>query len=357
MAREDTLWANDTWNFYTQPSFGSATSHALSIGELSVSVRDGKDFRFYELSGGGSGYIALLAPVLTNATRVYVFPSAIPSPGNSFVVDSVAGSQITMGFANPGVASPATFISASNTRVVLSSELPAIISATMSDVNGSFDLTLPTCVGNSGKTIEVVVSNNSATHVVRLVPDGTETMGLHATSSPLVIIGSSVKFVSDGSNWNHISSHGRIAKYFDQKANAVGGGLCAGAIETRELNTQEGDASVGTLSNDAVIIGAGRYKATFKVPANRTNSFKTWLRDATNGGELGSAYTLPADSAANENWYAHGVSLFSATGTIHVEVMMNSQTVNTNCLGIPAGSTTPLRPEIYTTLIIEKLGE
>lgn len=318
MGREDTLWANDSWRFFTQPAFGSATSEAFSIADDAVSVHDGKEFRFYEPSGGGQGFIAIVSPALTNATRVYTWASGVPAVGQVLKVDTVVGGAVGLGFGASG-ATPVFNASSVSSNVTLTSSVDTVfVSASPSPVT----ITLASATsGIDGKIVWVVVSENSATNTVTL--DAPEAQTVNGTSTEVIVKpGASMQLVAINGNWE-VSRfpEPKLREFVAQEtAGANGGGQTFSGIDstdTIEYTTVRpgSDESFASLASDQITITrTGSYEVCVKASAFTNFSFNIHLYNVTDNERYESVSNNDnANAGGNRTYFCNTYDLDKAT--------------------------------------------
>lgn len=140
-----------------------------------------------------------------------------------------------------------------------------------------------------------------------------------------------------------------------------GGGATANTVQTRVLNTTEGDFSLfGSLSSNQFTLNPGKYIISATAPGYKVDRHQAFLYDVTNTAYVsdGSAsYALNAAAAAmTKSDIEHTLTITSAT-TYEIR-HWTAATQASNGLGIHMDNhaSNPQTTEVYTIVKIEKLA-
>ena len=155
------------------------------------------------------------------------------------------------------------------------------------------------------------------------------------------------------------ASSAKTAYIQDQKASSTGGGAStAGSWLTRDLNTVVDPEGTGiTVSSNQMIIPAGSYHVSIKVPFhginNRANSRLYNITDTAlilNGSSV-------CETSGDCTYQSHIEGYFTLAAQKTVEVQYRVQTLQgaTSALGFPSGASFAVGMEIYTQVKITKV--
>lgn len=220
--------------------------------------------------------------------------------------------------------------------------------------SGSFTLTLPTAVGNTGKVFYFhIITTNSNTVTIdgnsSETIDGALTQVINGTNT-------SISIVSENVGWKNLSENrGKVVYLKDVKATTVNGGtFSSGAWLRRTLNTIEGDSEIITsLTTSQWTLQAGTYTMEAITQAFNVGQHVCRIYNVTDASTVADGIT-----AANGSSGAITTTT-SALGTITIasakvfELEHQCQvTSNTVGLGLATGFG---GNEIYTQVKITKI--
>jgi len=149
----------------------------------------------------------------------------------------------------------------------------------------------------------------------------------------------------------------RTAYIKDVKPSGTAGGtFTAGAWQTRDLNTLEGDTEFISLSANQVTLSSGKYKISASAPCFRGSQNKIKLRNITNSTDdiIGGSSFAPNDTSFNgfSRSEMEGVIEISSNTTFEIQHRCSS-TRASDGFGIASSFSVD---EIYATLVIEKIA-
>lgn len=222
---------------------------------------------------------------------------------------------------------------------------------------GTFTLTLPTAVGNTGKMFLIHRKDGTATNVI-IDGNSTETIDGDTT---LILAGryTSIQIVSDGSNWYSLSRdmEGTVFIRDIKSSGTAGGDFTSGSYQTRVLNATDGDTWLVSVSSNQFTLQKGDYIIEASAPAFSCDSHKARLRDITNTATsaLGTTeYSPSAGSGQDGMSRSHILAKLALTAATTFEIQHQCGSTKTgNGFGVAA---TFGDNETYTVVKITKIG-
>jgi len=147
----------------------------------------------------------------------------------------------------------------------------------------------------------------------------------------------------------------RTAYIKDVKSSGTAGGtFTAGAWQTRDLNTLEGDTEFVSLSSNQVTLSPGKYEIEASAPAFIVNYHKLKLRDITNSADAIIGQSRYCDQGNIVENLANLESTIEITSSITFEIQHRCSTTKAgDGFGIASSFGVD---EIYTTLKIKKVS-
>lgn len=228
---------------------------------------------------------------------------------------------------------------------------------------GSFTITLPTAVGNSGLVYRIVKIAGNELQIVTIDGDGSETIDGNATQQ-LISTTDSIIIVSNGTAWFSISKDLRpkVAYIKDVKASGTDGGtFTSGAFQTRVLNNLSGD-NIVSLSSNQFTPEAGTYFITAYATGFRVGAHKAKIRNVTDSVDalIGSTSFSSSNLTDINNEVTGDVTMSIITGPIVTDgtkaYELQHRCQNTLAsLGFGTSSSFGVS-EVYSQVILVKLG-
>lgn len=146
----------------------------------------------------------------------------------------------------------------------------------------------------------------------------------------------------------------KIAKLSDVKAAATDGGtFTSGSYATRDLNTEEDEFGIVSLSANQFTLQAGTYRIFAKAPAYKVNSHKAKLRNVTDSSDviLGTSEAAETSGNVQNSSIISGLLTLTAAKTFEIQHRCsNTQATSGYGLACNFGDS-----EVYTIVEIEKL--
>ncbi|MBX3575961.1 MAG: DUF2793 domain-containing protein [Rhizobiaceae bacterium] len=145
-----------------------------------------------------------------------------------------------------------------------------------------------------------------------------------------------------------------IAHARDVKTSGTDGGtFTSGARRTRDLNTlTQVVANVVSLSSNQLTIAAGSYAFRWSCPAYRVGGHRSFLRDVTNGADLGvgSSETSAATDATQTRSLGFATATLAGATVVRLE-HRSQQTLSTSGFGLSSG----IADEVYSTVEVWRI--
>ena len=151
----------------------------------------------------------------------------------------------------------------------------------------------------------------------------------------------------------------KVAYLKDLKTSGTAGGSSsANTVQTRDLNTIEGDSEIVSLSANQFTLAAGKYKFNGSAPSYRAEYHQLFLYDVTN-----SSYVIDGSNARSEGTdatpthsFVNGTLTITSATTYELRHWTNAA-VATSGLGLAADvdASNPQSNEVYSVLEITKL--